>query len=238
MAGIGLADGSGSDADLAVREPRQRRTREQWDRVLDAGVLLLEEGGYEAFTIEALCARAGVPPRALYARAATKDALFLAVYEYGMSRVLASEHVFDDAERWELDDDRRVEQAVRSLVQVFVDHAAFLRSIVLISGAHPEVQRRGAAYRSALGTRFVAALGPVEDGDRAGSAVVEREFCFSSVFSAMVVRTAYGPGFGPNGDLDALGDELVTMARRYLRPGTTERRPHASSYDDRWVPGS
>lgn len=208
---------------MRVREPRQQRTREQWDRVLDAGVLLLEQGGYEAFTIAALCEHAGVPPRALYARAATKDALFLAVYEHGMSRVLASENVFDDAERWDLDDAQRVGQAVRSLVRVFAENDAFLRSIVLVSGAHPEVQRRGEAYRSAISSRFVAALGPLEGQVQSGRSAGEREFCFSLVFSALVVRTAYGPDFGPTGDVDALGDELVTMAQRYLLPDTS---PH------------
>jgi len=51
MAGISPVDSGLPSADLAVREPRQRRTREQWERVLDAGVRLLEEGGYEGFTI-------------------------------------------------------------------------------------------------------------------------------------------------------------------------------------------
>ncbi len=33
----------------------------------------------------------------------------------------------------------------------------------------------------------------------------------------MVLRTAYGAGYGPDGDVDDLTQELVTMARRYLR---------------------
>ena len=218
MAGIGLADGGGLVSDLAIREPRQQRTREQWNRVLDAGVELLEEGGYEAFTIAALCERAGVPPRALYARATTKDALFLAVYERGMSRVQAAENVFDDAECWEIDEEQRVELAVRSLVQIFAKNQAFLRAVVLIAGTHPDVDRRGEAYRSAISRRFVAALGPIDGHAPSNQTADEREFCFSLVFSAMVVRTAYGPGFGPNGDMDALSDQLVTMAKRYLRP--------------------
>ncbi|MEV5354955.1 hypothetical protein [Streptomyces sp. NPDC052693] len=37
--------------DLAIRQPRQERTRQAWARILDAGVALIEEGGYEAFTI-------------------------------------------------------------------------------------------------------------------------------------------------------------------------------------------
>ncbi len=209
MSGIAASDASADD--LAVRAPLQRRTREQWRRVLDAGVRLLEEGGYEAFTIAALCSSAGVPPRALYARAATKDALFLAVYEHGMERVLASEEVFADAEQWERDDRRRVEKAVRSLVRVFEDNAAFLRAVVLISGAHPEVRRRGEAYRAAIGRVFSSVLVP------AGASPREREACFAMVFATMVVRTAYGPGFDLD-EPDAMVDELVTMAQRYLLP--------------------
>ena len=74
---------------LEVRPPLQRRSREAWQRVLDAGVELLEEGGYPAFTIAAVCDRAQVAPRALYTRVDTKDALFLAVYEHGIARVRA-----------------------------------------------------------------------------------------------------------------------------------------------------
>ena len=66
--------------DLEVRPPKQRRSREAWQRVLDAGVAILEDGGYDAFTIAAVCARARVAPPAIYARTTSKDALFLAVY--------------------------------------------------------------------------------------------------------------------------------------------------------------
>ena len=203
--------------DLTIRAPRQKRTREQWERVLDAGVQLLEEGGYEAFTIAALCERAVVAPRALYARTATKDGLFLAVYERGMERVLSDHLVFADPARWAVpDDETRVRLAVERLVGIFVHHEAFLRAVVLISNAHPEVLRRGAIYIDRIRQLFVRVLAPVNP--RAGRAdrARERDFLFSMVFSAMVVRTAYGEGFGPAGDTSALQDELVTMAWRYL----------------------
>ncbi len=49
--------------------------------------------------------------------------------------------------------------------QIFVDNDAFLRAVVLISGAHPEVRRRGEAYRDAIGELFVSVLGPVDVRD-------------------------------------------------------------------------
>ena len=66
--------------------------------MLDAGVALIEHGGYEALTIAAVCERAEVPPRLIYERVANKDALFLAVYEHGMERVLADEAALDDGD--------------------------------------------------------------------------------------------------------------------------------------------
>jgi len=203
--------------DLAVRAPRQRRTREQWARVLDAGVELLEEGGYGGFTIAALCERAGVPPRALYARTDTKDGLFLAVYEHGMSRVLAGHAVFADPDQWRTENNQQlVELAVQRLVGIFINHEKFLRAVVLISNSHPEVLRRGSTYISQIRDLFVTVLKPVTPDD--GESTHNLEFCFSMVFSAMVLRVAYGPGFGPSGNTSTLTRDLATMAHRLLLP--------------------
>lgn len=187
----------GVDTSLQVRPPRQRRTSEQWLRILDAGVRLLEDQGYDGFTIPALCERAGVPPRALYARADSKDALFLAVYEHGMQRILADHAVFRDSGVWAgLDDHELVARAVGAVVRIFGDHRDLLRAVVLISGAHPEVARRGEAYRRELGALFGAVLEPLDRASTHPSPEAARSFAFSVVFSTLVVGTAYGPGFG------------------------------------------
>ena len=209
-----IADGNTSSGEpsLEVRLPRQRRTRAQWGRILDAGLSLLEERGYDGFTIPALCDLAGVPPRALYARADSKDALFLAVYEHGMQRVLADQAVFLDSDIWAGSDRHHlVSQAVRTVARIFCDHSPFLRAVVLISGAHPEVARRGKAYRLELGQLFSSVLEPVDEVSTHPAPTSARAFAFSVVFSALVVGTAYGPGFGSD-DVD----ELIRVASRYL----------------------
>src|SRR3954470_13798978 len=143
------------DAHLQVRPPKQRRSREAWNRVLDAGVAILEEAGYDAFTIAAVCQRARVAPPAIYARTASKDALFLAVYEHGIARLRADEAVFADAARWaDLEPAALVRQAVAEMVGISLRHQSFLRAVVLISAAHPEVQRRGSRYSRELGEQF------------------------------------------------------------------------------------
>src|SRR6185437_13132194 len=117
---------------LTIRPPRQERSRRAWDRVLDAGVALLEEAGYEGFTIAAVCERAH-----------TKDALFLAVYEHGMARIKADHEIFTDPARWlGLDAAALIEAVVREVTAIFSRHQALLRAVVLISGVHSEVYRR------------------------------------------------------------------------------------------------
>jgi AcrR family transcriptional regulator len=212
------AGDTGSES-LEIRPPLQRRSREAWHRVLDAGVALLEEGGYEAFTIAAVCERARVAPRALYARADTKDALFVAVYEHGMARVRADQAVLAEEARWRgLSAAEATVQAVREVAGIFRRHAALLRSVVLISGAHPEVNRRGARYSQDLGDQFTALVlgagGPDIDQPEPEAAV---RAAFNAVFSTLVLRTAYGPAFAvPGTDDEQFLETLSTMVRRYL----------------------
>jgi AcrR family transcriptional regulator len=202
------ADGAG----MAVRAPVQERSRRRWAQVLDAGVALIEEGGYEAFTIAAVCERAEVPPRFIYERVDTKEALFLAVYEHGMEHVRAGEEVFDDPSRWEgLSTRATVELAVRAMAGLFERNRALMRSVVLDSSRHAEVRRRGARYADALRERFAARLGAVLDDDVLVDAV------FRSTFASLVFRTAYGDDFlHPHATETLFVDELVEIATRAL----------------------
>jgi AcrR family transcriptional regulator len=203
---------------LEIRPPLQQRSREAWTRILDAGVALLEEGGYEAFTIAAVCERAQVPPRAIYARADSKDALFLAVYDHGMARLKAEQAVFADEEQWRgLSPRQRCAKAVLEVAGPFFRHAALLRSVVLISGAHPEVYRRGSSQVREIGDLFTARLlQTATDIDQPDPEAAVRAL-FDVVFSALVVRTAYGPGFtGPAATDDDFMETLIDMAHRYL----------------------
>jgi AcrR family transcriptional regulator len=210
--------GNATGEPLAVRPPRQKRSREAWVRVLDAGSALLEEGGYEAFTIAAVCERARVAPRAIYDRTDSKDALFLAVYEHGMARVRADQDVFTDENRWrDLPADELVVQAVREVASIFLRHAALLRAVVLVSGAHPEVYRRGAIYSRELGNLFADVLLRAQDQMHQPDPEAAVRAAFTIVFSTLVVRVAYGPAIAsPDLDEDALLESLGAMVRSYL----------------------
>ena len=59
----------------------------------------------------------------------SKDALFLAVYEHGIARLVADQAIFDDQARWaDLPADELAAQAVHAVADIFIRHAALLRS--------------------------------------------------------------------------------------------------------------
>jgi AcrR family transcriptional regulator len=198
-------------ADPCITPPKQRRSRETWNRVLDAGVAILSERGYEAFTIAAVCERAGVAPPAIYARTRSKDALFLAVYEHGIARLSADESALVTPDPG-LPAAERVRAVVASIAGVPLRHQEFLRPIVLLSASHDEVRRRGSRYSQGLGHAFVELLAPLGLSDAAAWA------CFDTVFAAVILRVAYGPGFAtphPE-DEDTFVARLGDIAVHYL----------------------
>ncbi|MFK0119853.1 TetR/AcrR family transcriptional regulator [Streptomyces sp. NPDC090994] len=209
--------------DLVIREPRQERTRQAWARILDAGVTLLEEGGYEAFTIAAVCERAQVAPRALYDRTTNKDALFLAVYEHGLARVVADQRVFAESGRWAgLAPTELITEAVTELTALFARHTAFLKPILLLSGVHPEILRRGRAHVHAFGDAFTAVLLTARDHITHPDPEAAARQCFATAFSACVVRTAHGADFtGPAVDHDTFTAHLALSAARTLLARTS-----------------
>ncbi|WP_290051554.1 TetR/AcrR family transcriptional regulator [Amycolatopsis solani] len=207
------------EEDLEIRPPKQRRSREAWNRVLDAGVALLEDGGYEAFTIAAVCERARVAPPAIYARTAGKEALFLAVYEHRIQSMRAEHQVFADDRRWSgLPAAELVRAAVAETVGMFFRHERFLRAVILISASHAEIRRRGSRYSQELGSGFAHVVLRLADTITHADAETAVSSCFSTVFAASVIRVAYGPEFAsplPIDD-DAFVANLQETAVRYL----------------------
>jgi AcrR family transcriptional regulator len=207
------------DAELEVRPPKQQRSREAWNRVLDAGVALLEDGGYDAFTIAGVCERALVAPTAIYARTTSKDALFLAVYEHGIARLRAEQEAFAEETRWAgLVPAELVRAAVGEMVGISLRHQRFLGAVVLLSAAHEEVRRRGDRYARELGDGFTGVvLGVAGDIAHPEPEPAVRA-CFGTVFAATMIRVAYGPAFATPSpvDDDAFMVHLGEVAVRYL----------------------
>ena len=206
---------------VAIVPPRQARTRASWDRVLDEGVALLESGGYGALTIGALCARAGVTPPTIYARAGNKEQLLLAVYERAMQRITGDDALDPGHERWAaMTAAEVVREAVGQVAHIWLIHAALLRAIVHRSAVDDEVRRRGSLRSRELAARFRAVLLTRRDALPADAdAEVAADICFRIVYAALVQRVVFGADFESEQPLDdqAFVASLGDVAVRYLR---------------------
>jgi len=182
-----------------VRPPRQARTRASWERVLEAGVDILESDGYEGLTIAALCDRAGVTPPTIYARAPSKETLLQAIYEHGSSRVRAVVG---------LDEATTLREAVEELARGMLSEAALLRAMIHRAPVDEYVFRRGSEQSVELARRFRSAAG----GDRR-----TLDACFRLAYAAIVQRIVYGPQFESDVPLsdDRFVQMLGDMAERY-----------------------
>jgi AcrR family transcriptional regulator len=84
-----------------IRPPRQARTQERLERLLDAAEALLTEKRFEGVHVSEVASRAGTSVAAFYRRFEDKEALLHAVHERLCEQALATA---DDAlapERWE-----------------------------------------------------------------------------------------------------------------------------------------
>ena len=77
-----------------VRPPKQQRSRESYERVLDAAHGLLEENGFEGFTVQEVAARANVSVGAIYERFGNKETLLRTVH----ARLMDTMAQFDSAD--------------------------------------------------------------------------------------------------------------------------------------------
>lgn len=106
---------------------------------------------------------------------------------------------------------------MRQVAAIFFRDAAFLRPVMLVSAAHPEIRRRGSYYGRELGDLVTAALMHARDDiDHPDPETVVRG-AFNTMFATLVMRIAYGPAFvTPADDDEAFLANLSTMTRRYL----------------------
>ncbi len=210
---------------LAVRLAQQARTRAAWQRILDAGLQILEQEGYDGLTIASLCDRAGVTPPTIYARAASKDALMLAIYEHAMQQIQRSDTLDPEDARWQqLPADLVVAEAVAAVFHIWLRNARLLRAVVTRAGKDPETFRRGSENSIDLSRRFRAILVSRPDVIGGRDAEARADACFRVVYAALVQRVMFGTGF--ESDLPLADAELqavlIQMVQLFLN--TEEKR--------------
>jgi len=134
---------------VPVHPPQQERSRASFERVLEAGTSLLEEDGWDGFTLAEVSRRAGVSIGSIYARVKSKDDLFYAIHERHVARIADDHSGLADLGQWQdLPTRELVVEAVRELGEVFRANDRILRVIMHRGIVDPVVAARSSAGAS------------------------------------------------------------------------------------------
>jgi AcrR family transcriptional regulator len=205
----------------SIRQPKQERSRQSFDRAVEAATSLMVERRSGAFTLAEVAARSGVSTGSIYARVDSKDDLIRVAHARLMDR-LATET--DRALRLDQRTERGlvalVGRAVSALADLLRSHAPELAPFMQHAHYDPVIAARGEVAHRHMESAFCTLL------LSAGPAITRRDPQAAVVWSCAVVYSVLarrlGLGNDPDGALDQPWDELLTalteMVAAYLQP--------------------
>ena len=208
-----------SDTEPVIRRPLQRRSQESLERVLNAGAELLREKGYEGFTVQEVSRRANVSIGSIYARADSKERLFIAIYEREMERMnLESLSLQDTARRDGLSGRELVVALVQELADNVLGNAATLRVFMHRAVVDRDLWRRGSAGLRHLSRTFESALLEHRVELTHPDPELAIDIAFRFVYDTLARRISHGVKFESDRDLsdEELVRELARAAADYL----------------------
>jgi AcrR family transcriptional regulator len=204
-----------------VRPPKQRRSRESYERVLDAAHALLEENGFEGFTAQEVAARSGVSIGAIYERFGNKETLLRAVHARLMQAMsVAGESAGDPA----ADADGAagaIAAVVAGMAKVMNDNRKALRAFMHLGAVDEEISARGSKASIALSKTFKRSLMPYAAEFQHPHPDVALDVAFRIAYSTLARQVMYGPVFESDRRLSwtRLVEELGAVCGAYLLNG-------------------
>jgi AcrR family transcriptional regulator len=199
-----------------VREPRQARSRQSFDRALDAAVALLAERGSASFTLVEVARASGVSTGSMYGRVASKDDLIRVAHAREMDRISAETASAFAAAPLAASRPERIAFAVSALADLLQRNAPVMSPFMLLAN-HDDVIATGgkAAHDQMTGQFERALLGP--SSRRAGQREAARWAC-TVAYSVLARQLALGsdPGAAADYRLGQVVDELTTMITAYF----------------------
>jgi len=208
-----------SASEPLIRPPLQRRSQESLERVLLAGAELLRDEGYEGFTLQEVSRRAGVSIGSIYARAASKEALILAIYDREMERIAEANARFEETSHREgLSSRQLVVRLVEEMAQNMLSHAAILRVFMHRATVDPEIWRRGSERSKLLAVAFETALLEHRHELTHPDPELAIDVAYRFIYAALARRITHGPRFESDREVsdEELVRELSTAAADYL----------------------
>ena len=199
-----------------VRPPRQARSQETLERILDAAESLVHEKGFDDTPVSAIVRRAESSVGAFYSRFPDKDALLSSLYERYFEQAMATADEALDPERW---DGARIGEIVAAVVEFLVtiyrEQRGLIRAFVLRNRVDPAFAARRERLSHEVTARLSKLLlerrGEIVHPDPERAAAFGMTLVFSTLDSTMLF------GEMRSGAL-ALSDEdlAAELTRAYL----------------------
>jgi len=204
-----------------VATPSQARSRASLERVMEAGMAVLVQEGWDGFTIAAACQRAGVTTGLVYRRFRNRDALLAALQDRWLSWLEAEQ------ERTLIADPGWAARSLPDIVRAAIDGLVAvpraqegpIRALSLHGTFDADGQARLVTAVRRWGAWFCAALLMQRDAIAHPDPERAADFCFRFVIDAIIRRATLGDEFDTGhrfGGWDAFADELWSAACAYL----------------------
>ena len=202
----------------AVRPPKQRRSRESYERVLDAAHALLDENGFEGLTVQEVAARSGVSVGAIYERFGNKETLLQAVHARLMESLAAVGDAAGDPAASADGAAAAITAVVAGMARVMNDNRKALRAFMHLGAIDEVISARGSKASIELGKTFKRALMPFASEFRHPDPDVALDVAFRIAYSTLARQVMYGPVFESDRRISwkRLVDELGVACAAYL----------------------
>jgi AcrR family transcriptional regulator len=201
-----------------VKPPKQRRSRESYERVLVAAHTLLEENGFEGFTAQEVASRSGVSIGAIYERFGNKETLLRAVH----ARLMESMSEAGEAAGVPVANADGAAAVIAALVtgmaRVMNENRKALRAFMHLGAVDEVISARGSTASIALSRTFKRALTPYAAELRHPDPDLALDVAFRIAYSTLARQIMYGPVFESDqpASWECLVDELSVACAAYL----------------------
>jgi AcrR family transcriptional regulator len=208
--------------------PKQRRSRETFDRILEAATELLQEVGYDAMRIAEVSERANVGTASIYARVGSKHGLMLAVQARMVQELdRNAEMLLIPLLDFEGSVDALVFSAVGVVGELFRRHAALLRVFMIRADVDSDVIEHGSASSVRLSELFADVLLARRSAIAHADPARAVDVAFRLVYDTLARRLVRGEAFESRRELawEDLVEELAVACAAYLTHAAAIERP-------------
>jgi len=210
-----------SETGVKVRIPQQKRSEETRQKILDAGLALFEEEGYQATSSKKIAKRAGVSIGSFYSYFQDKKHLLMEILACKVEGIEElGQNIIESPELADLDERQLIRMMIEQSQQLIVASPEFNRELLMQCYTDDEV----CAYIAQKSERVVRRVVQVLESRKHRLRVTDLDAAAHVVSGAVDYFTNNcNVHFGRSIERERLIDELVDMVHAYLfRPDEPE----------------